>query len=73
MKLGRCVARLVISQLESDGVPLPGALNPMMTVPSKAEVRTEAYENRRECLKDPSPKGQRRCKPPQQDPGCEAD
>ena len=71
IKLGRCVARLVISQLESDGVPLPGASNPMTTVPSKAKVRTEAYENRRECLKDPSPKSQRRCKPPQPDPGCE--
>jgi hypothetical protein len=71
IKLGRCVARLVISQLESDGVPLPGAVTPMTVVPSKEDLRTEAYENRRECLKGASPKGKRRCRPPQQDPGCE--
>jgi hypothetical protein len=71
VKLGRCVARLIISQLESDGVPLPGAVTPTTVVPSKEDVRTEAYENRRECLKNPSPTSRRRCKPPQQDPGCD--
>lgn len=70
MKLGRSVARLVISQLESDGVPLPGDLPQIMVPPSKGEVRTAAYETRRKCLEDPSPENKRRCQPPPQDPGC---
>ena len=74
LKLGRSVARLVISQLESDGVPLPGDLPapaPEGTpAPSKEKVREDAYELRRRCLKPASPKGKRTCKPPKSDPGC---
>lgn len=70
LKLGRSVARLVISQLESDGVPLPGNVTTMTVAPSKEQVRTAAYQNRRKCLKNASPEDKRRCKPPTQDPGC---
>lgn len=64
LKLGRCVARLVISQLESDGVPLPGNLTPITVAPSKGEVRRATYATRGECLEEASPEDKRRCKPP---------
>lgn len=66
-KLGRCVARLVISQLESDGVPKPTAppahtpANESKPAPNKDTVRVIAYDERRKCLKPPT---KNRCFPP---------
>ncbi len=59
IKLGQSVARLVISQLESDGVP-PLARPPAHSAndtpraaPTQEQVRVHAYESRRECMKKP--------------------
>ncbi|MDF2441473.1 MAG: hypothetical protein JWN98_2457 [Abditibacteriota bacterium] len=73
LKLGRSVARLVISQLESDGVPLPSKppaptpANGNRPAPSKEQVRAEAYALRKQCLKPASRKSG--CFPPS-DRGC---
>jgi membrane-associated phospholipid phosphatase len=73
-RLGRCVARMVISQLESDGVPKPTKppahtpANEQKPAPSKEEVRIQSYKERSKCLKDPS---DNRCFPPI--PNCEGD
>lgn len=67
-RLGRCVARMVISQLESDGVPLPSKPpehthdNESKPAPSKEEVRITSYEERGQCLNPPSKKSG--CFPP---------
>ena len=60
MALGRCVARMVISQLEGDGVPLPKEPpaptpeNAKKPAPTKEEVRQNSYNERAACLRDPS-------------------
>ena len=60
VKLGRCVARMVISQLEGDGVPLPTRPpaptpeNAKKPAPTKEEVRQNSYDERAECLRKPS-------------------
>lgn len=74
LRLGRCVARLVISQLEGDGVPLPSRppaptpANARRPAPTKEEVRVESYKERDDCLKPPS---RIECFPPPQT--CEKD
>ena len=66
---------MVISQLESDGVPLPSEppkhtpANESEPAPSKEEVRITSYEERSKCLKQPSEKSG--CFPPI--PNCEGD
>jgi hypothetical protein len=66
-KLGRCVARLVISQLEADGVPKPTPPpahtpeNENKPAPNKDTVRINSYNRRRECLNPPT---DNRCFPP---------
>jgi PAP2 superfamily len=73
-RLGRCVARLVISQLESDGVPKPTKppahtpANEHKPAPSKEEVRLQSYKERSKCLK---PAEDNHCFPPI--PNCEDD
>lgn len=75
LKLGRSVARLVISQLEADGVPLPTKppaqtpANAAKPAPSKEDVRTKAYEERSRCLNPASPEDKRECFEPL-DRGC---
>lgn len=73
-QLGRCVARMVISQLEADGVPKPmkppahTPANENKPAPSKEEVRLSAYEERSKCLNPPT---KNPCFPPL--PNCKDD
>jgi hypothetical protein len=66
-RLGRCVARLVISQLEADGVPKPTSppahtsANENRPAPSKDAVRSDAYNRRSKCINPPT---KNRCFPP---------
>ncbi len=71
-KLGRCVARLVISQ--SDGVPKPSKppahtpANEQKPPPSKEDLRIQSYKERSRCLHEAT---ENRCFPPI--PNCDDD